>query len=159
MDVSTGIASLRLLVEMSGLLVNERDRQKAAAIQIDFTNQVIQTQSHVLELLGSVIDQERLIPTLEQRIRDLEAAKAEKQRYVLAKLGTEREFFAYCLRPPAELLERADEVSHFVCQPCFEIGKKVVLCGSGIGSGEFCEAGNEVGHLLAFGFGGGGCNS
>jgi hypothetical protein len=23
--------------------------------------------------------------------------------------------------------------------------------GSGIGSGEFCEAGNEVGHLLAFG--------
>lgn len=146
MDVSTGIASLRGLVEIGGLLVNERDRQKAAAIQIDFTNKVIEAQTHLLELLGTVISQQGQIGALEKRCRDMEAAQAEKERYVLAKLGTEREFFAYRLRPSAELVERAGEVEHFVCQPCFEAGKKVVLSGNGDGYWEcpVCKNGAQV---------------
>ena len=147
MDVSTGIASLRGLVEISGLLVNERDRQKAAAIQIEFTNKVIEAQTHLLELLGTVIDQQRQIGALEQRCSDMAAAQAEKQRYVLAKVGTEREFFAYRLRASAELVERADEVEHFACQPCLEGGKKVVLSGNGDGYWEcpVCKHGAQAG--------------
>lgn len=146
MDVSTGLASLRAAVELGGLLVNERDRQKAAAIQIDFTNKLTEAQTQLMELLGTVIDQQRLIATLEKRVREMEASKAEKERYVLSKIGTEREFFAYRLRPSAELVERADEVEHFVCHPCFEGGKKVVIHGNGDGYWEcpVCKDGAQV---------------
>ena len=135
------------LVELGKGLVNERDRQKAAAIQIEFTNKLIELQTHVQQLLGTVIDKQGLISSLEQRVRDLEASQAEKERYVLAKLGTEREFYAYRLRPSAELLQRADEVEHFVCQPCFEADKKVVLSGNGGGYWEcpVCKHGAQAG--------------
>lgn len=133
MDISTGLASFSALSEIVGLLVNERDRQKAAALQIDFTNKLLEAQTHLSQLQGTVIEQQRLVSALEQRIRDMTAREAEKERYVLAKVGAEREFFAYRLRAATELVERADEVSHFICQPCFEAGKKIVLSGNGDG--------------------------
>ena len=137
MDISSLItsasASFSALKDLGGLLLNERDRQKAAAIHIQFTEKLIDTQTQLLQVLSTVTEQQRQIPILEQRIRDLEAGRAEKQRYVLAKLGAEREFFVYRLRDAAELNERADEVPHTVCQPCFEAGKKVVLVGNGDG--------------------------
>ena len=131
--ISSASASYTVLRDLGAALMNERDRQKAAAIHVQFTEKLIDAQAQLLQVLGAVTDQQRNIPILEQRIRDLEAQRAEKERYELAKVGTEREFFAYRLRAPAELVERADEVSHFACQPCFEAGKKVVLSGNGDG--------------------------
>lgn len=147
MDLSTGIASLQGLAHLVGLLVNERDSQKAAAIQIEFSNKLIEAQTHLTQLLGTVIDQQGRIGTLEQRLRDMVAVQAEKERYVLAKVGTEREFFAYALRDLAEQKERRTEVAHFACQPCFELGKKVVLSGNGDGYWECpaCKHGAQTG--------------
>lgn len=146
MDVSTGLASFSALKEIAGLLVNERDRQKAAAIQIEFTNKLIEAQAHLTQLLGTVIDQQGRIGTLEQRVRDMQAREAEKARYVLSKMGTEREFFAYRLRATTELQEGIGEVDHFICQPCFDGGKKVVLSGNGDGYWECpaCKHGAQV---------------
>lgn len=145
-EIGASIASLLTLKDVSVALVNERDRQKATAIQVEFTGKLFELQTHVQQLLDTVIQKQRLVATLEQRIRDLEAASAEKARYVLAKMGTEREFFAYRLRASAELVERADEVENFVCQPCFEIGKKLVLVGNGDGYWEcpVCRHGAQI---------------
>lgn len=157
MDIPTLIASasagFSTLKDLGGLLLDERDRQKAAAIHLQFTEKLIDTQSQLLQVLSSVIEQQRQIPVLEQRIRDLEADRAEKARYVLAKLGSRREFFAYRLRDAAELDERKGETPHALCQPCFEAGKKVVLAGNGEGywgcpvckHGAQVEAGGETG--------------
>ncbi len=146
-EIGTAIAALSALKDLGAGLVNERDRQKAAAIQVEFTNKLIEAQAQLTELLGTVISQQGKIGVLEKHVRDMEAAKAEKERYVLAKVGTEREFFAYRLRTSTELVERPDEVSHFVCQPCFESGKKVVLSGNGDGYWEcaVCKHGAQVG--------------
>jgi len=145
-EIGASITALSALKDVSVALINERDRQKAATIQIEFTSKLIEFQSHIQQLLGTVIEKQGLIAALEQRVRDLEAASAEQSRYVLAKLGTEREFFAYRLRPSAELVERADEVEHFVCQPCFQNGKKIVLSGNGDGYWEcpICKVGAQV---------------
>lgn len=132
-EIGASIASFSALKDVSIALINERDRQKAAAIQIEFTSKLIELQAHVQQLLGTIVDKQGLIAALEQRIRDLEAASAEQGRYVLSNLGTDREFFAYRLRPRAELMERTDEVGHFVCQPCFQVGKKFVLSSNGDG--------------------------
>lgn len=146
-EIGSAIAAFSAMKDLASGLVNERDRQKAAAIEVEFTNKFIEAQTHLTQLLGTVINQQGHIGTLEKRIRDMEAAQAEKERYVLAKVGTEREFFAYRLRAPAELTERIDEVEHFVCQPCFETGKKVVLSGNGDGYWECpaCKHGAQTG--------------
>lgn len=147
MEFASAIASFSALKDLGAALIGERDRQKAAAIEVEFNKQLIEAQTHLAQLLGTVIDQQGRIGTLEKRVRDMEAAQAEKERYVLAKVGTEREFFAYRLRDPAELTERVDEVEHFICQPCFETGKKVVLSGNGDGYWECpaCKHGAQTG--------------
>lgn len=146
-EISAAITAFSTLKDLAIGLVGERDRQKAAAIEVEFTNKLIEAQTHVMQLLGTVIEQQGRISALEQRLRDIEAAQAEKERYVLAKLGTGREFFAYRLRPGAELKNGVSEVEHFVCQPCFDAGKKVVLDGNGAGywGCSVCKHGADVG--------------
>jgi hypothetical protein len=127
MDIPLLLSSLNASKNLVGSLVDERDRQKAAAIQIDLTNKIIEAQSQISEILAAIIDKDGRIQTLTERNRHLEAQQSEKARYRLAKLGTAGQFFAYQLRPVAELPERSDEPEHFVCQPCLEDGKKRVL--------------------------------
>ena len=132
-EISAAITAFSTLKDLAVGLVGERDRQKAAAIEVEFTHKLIEAQSHLTQLLGTVIEQQGRIGALEKRLRDMEAAQAEKERYVLAKLGAGGEFFAYRSRPSAEFEEGVSEVEHFVCQPCFDGGKKVVLSGNGDG--------------------------
>jgi hypothetical protein len=127
------MASFRALWDVGALLLNERDRHKALAIQIDFANKLIAAQTQASELLSAVIEQKRQIGLLDETVRNMKAHQAEKERYALAKVGTVGEFTAYRLRGAAELDERRDELPHFVCQPCFEAGTKRVLQGNGDG--------------------------
>ena len=140
-------ASLAVLKDLGGAWLNERDSQKAAAIKLDFSEKLLDAHAKFGELLGSVIEQQGRAQTLEQQVRDMEAAKAEKERYALTDMGSGGQFFAYRLRDAAELRERADEVPHFVCQPCFEAGKKHVLIhnGSGYWDCPCCKHGRQVG--------------
>ena len=133
MDVNALISSLTSIGAIGKALIDERDSQKLATLKSDLTNKIIEAQSQFMQLHSTIIEQQRSILTLEQRIRELEAAGAEKARYQLTKLGTQREFFAYALRPDTELPEGTSEVAHFLCQPCFDAGKKVVLTGNGEG--------------------------
>ena len=133
MEIGSAIAAFSALKDLGAALIGERDRQKAAAIEVEFNKQLIEAQTQLAELLGTVIDQQGRVGALEQRVRDVEAAQAEKERYVLAKVGNQGEFFAYRLRDATELTERVSEVPHLVCQPCFEVGKKIVLTGNGSG--------------------------
>lgn len=127
MDASLLVSSVSSALELGRLLVNERDRQKAAAIQTDLTDKLIQAQAQVSQVLGAIIEKDGLIQSLVERVRELEAKQTERARYQLAKLGTVGDFFAYRLRPATELVERSDEPAHFLCQPCFDAGKKSVL--------------------------------
>lgn len=127
MDIPLLISSLAGAREAVGMLINERDRQKAAAIQIDLSEKLLQAQALLAEVLGAVISKDAAIGALTERNRQLEAAQSEKARYELAELSVGGHLFAYRLRAAAELSERANEPPHFVCQPCFEGGKKGVL--------------------------------
>ena len=133
MDVTTLVSSLAAAADLSRLVINERDRQKLAGLQIELSEKILTAQTQLSQLLGTVIDQQRLIPALEKRIRDLEHAAAEKERYELAKVGSVGPFFAYRQRETADDGDGAREVDHFLCQPCFDSGKKAVLTGNGSG--------------------------
>lgn len=146
MDINALISSLSSISNIGKALIDERDRQKLASLQIELTNKIIEAQSQLSQVLGTVIEQQRLIPILEQKIRQLEAGEAEKARYQLIKLGTSREFFVYALRSDPESLKSNDEPQHYLCQPCFDAGKKAVLHGNGEGYWKcpICDKGAQV---------------
>lgn len=133
-ELASTVTLLGGVKDLAGALINERDSQKAAALKIDLTEKVINAQAQLLQVHSAVIEKDGLVQTLTERIRKLEADKAERDRYKLAVLGTEGQFLAYRLREPAELAERADEPPHFLCQTCFDIeSKKSVLIHNGDG--------------------------
>jgi hypothetical protein len=123
MDINILTACINSAVDLARGLIDARDRQVAAAIQVDPTEKLIQAQAQLFEVSKAIADKDAALHALLQRNRELEAAERDKGRYQLAKLGVAGDFFAYQLRPPAELLERQDELPHFVCQPCFDLGK------------------------------------
>lgn len=131
MDLPTIITSLATAHTLVGALLNERDSQKAAAIKIELTEKITAAQIQLSQVLAAIIEKDALVHRLTERNRELEAAQREKERYRLTRVGSLGEAFAYQLRPVAELRERNDEPSHFVCQPCFDAGKKAVLTMQG----------------------------
>jgi len=137
MDVPSLIASssaaYTVVKDLIGALLNERDREKAAAIKLDLFEKLAEAQAQLLQVQSGALALQGQVFTLQERNRQLEAARSEKERYELAKIGTEGEFFAYRLRSVAELDKGAGEVAHLLCQPCFDTGKKYVLAGNGDG--------------------------
>lgn len=123
MDITALASSLSATFELGKLIVNERDTNKLSALQHELSEKIIDAQTQLSQVLGTVIEQQRHIPVLEERIRELEREAAEKERYVLDRVGNIGDFFVYRLRAEAE----DGEVDHFLCQPCFDAGKKGVL--------------------------------
>ena len=123
MDISALVSSVTGAAQLTRLLVDERDRQKTATIQIDLTDKIAQAQIQLTQVLGAIIEKDGLIQSLTERVRELETQQSEKARYQRRKVGSVGDFYAYALRPPAELVERSDEPEHFLCQPCLDIRK------------------------------------
>ncbi|WP_237736655.1 hypothetical protein [Delftia acidovorans] len=131
---------------IAAALVQERDREKIAALKIDLTDKILELQTKLLEVQSAVVLEREALRAAHERIRDLESDQREKARYELAKLGTLGDFFAYRLRPQAELSDRASEPTHFLCQTCFDSSKKSVLVHNGEGYWEclLCKTGRQT---------------
>lgn len=127
MDIATTAQHLGQTIQLVGLLLSERDRQKVAAIKTELTEKILSAQAELSNILSSVIAKDVLIQSLTQENSDLKAAQRERERYRLAMLSPASGLFAYRLRPQSELVERSDEPPHFLCQPCFDSGRKTVL--------------------------------
>ena len=131
METATVLAALQgsyaFLKEVGGFAINERDRQKLAAVQIDLTDKIMQAQAEIIKIQDTIAHKSILLRAAQERISEMEGKQRERSRYELAKLGTVGDFFAYKLRAPGELTERANEPEHFLCQPCFDADKKSVL--------------------------------
>lgn len=126
-DLSMLITTLAQAKGFVELLVAERDRQKAAAIHIQLTDQITKAQLSLLEAINAAGQQAEALAVARERVRQLEAQQRERERYQLVELAAGLGIFGYGLRPAAELAERANEPAHFLCQPCFDTGRKAVL--------------------------------
>lgn len=115
------IASFNVLKDIGTAFIGERDRQKALAIELDFTKQLIDLQSKLVEVLSAAVAKDALYQAQTDRIRQIEAAAGEKERYELVQISAVGNFFAYGLRAPSELAHRPQEPKHFLCQACLDI--------------------------------------
>lgn len=124
-EIQSAIASLGMLRTIGAALVAERDRQKAAAIEIQYTDQILELQASLLNVFGAANQQAEALRTATERVRELEAEQRERKRYELVEPVAG--FFAQRLRSATELSERANEPVHMLCQACFDGGRKAVL--------------------------------
>lgn len=96
-------------------------------------------------MLAAVIDKDQTIQVLRDQVRALEQAQNERDRYQ-GRRRARRHYFVYKLRAPTDPKKRADEPVHFLCQTCFDAGKKSVLLHNGDGYWfcHLCEKGRRV---------------
>lgn len=140
MDISLLISTITGAKQLADALIGERDRQKAATIQIDLTEKIAQAQLQLLEVIGTLATQGDELRVVSKRLGELESNERERERYQLAELTPGRGAFAYRLRPAAELIERQDEPAHFVCQPCLDIRRHKVVLHVNPGGAIVCPA-------------------
>jgi ribosomal protein L37AE/L43A len=141
--ISSTVNALNILREVTERLIVERDRQKLLALEIEFQKRFAELQTKFIEISSILVEQRATGERQQNRITELEAEHAERQRYELSEIGAFGKFFAYRLRDPSELTERVSEPPHFLCQPCFDAGKKGILRRSSHGywSCPLCNAG------------------
>lgn len=129
MDVTTisgVIAGMNSAIAMLKTVVSERDSQLVLKLESELFQKLNTVQLEYTKLLDHKHQADEKNRQLTFRIHELEAAQSERERYGLDRIGS-LDSFAYKLRPPEQLSERKNEPSHFICQPCFDSGKKGVL--------------------------------
>lgn len=144
-EISAFLSSVGAAKEIGSALVGERDREKLLALKLEFLEQLVDLGQKTVDIQNTMFEKDARIRELLETVSDLQRRKSEEDRYVLQNLGTGGiEFFAYALRPAAELADRKDEAPHFLCQPCFNAGKKSVLISNGDGHWRCSACGNGV---------------
>jgi len=127
LEISAALASLSSLMGIAKTAVEARDDAKAKQAISDMSDRLMAALQGALGLAENASSLRMRLDEAEAELAKLKSEVSERSRYQLAKLGTAGDFFAYRLRPAAELVERQDEPAHFLCQPCLDGGKKVVL--------------------------------
>lgn len=127
MDISTAVSSLAAAQGLLSALISERDTRVTDAARTDLTEKILIAQTQLAQLQTVLIEQNATIADLTQRLRELETARLERERYFLDHLVPGLPYKALRLKPRELLKDRVDEIDHFVCQPCMDMGVKAVL--------------------------------
>jgi hypothetical protein len=131
-DAATGLVKIRDTVKFGEAVINLQG-QIVAALRAASAAQQRET-----EMAGE-------ISALKDQLTKMEAWEAEKQRYQLVQLPPS--IFVYELKPESA----AGEPKHYICQTCYQRGKKSILHGGEENSGVHllqcheCGAKHQVG--------------
>ncbi len=124
-----GIATLftqsKAVFELSTALIAERDKRKADTIKVELNEHIINLQITLRETNDYINNLQGKNADLRKQNQELKEKLEERGNYQLVKMKGDGEFFAY--------QSKGSEETHFVCQPCFDNGKKAVLLGNGRG--------------------------
>jgi Zn finger protein HypA/HybF involved in hydrogenase expression len=128
MDITQGLTDIRgalgALQSASNIiktLAGLRSEGERSTKLIELQSQIVAAQASAIQAnlaQSNLIDR---VHQLEAQIAQMEAWSAEKQRYELKAISTGA--FAYALKTDAS----GTEPAHYICQPCYEKGKKRIL--------------------------------
>jgi hypothetical protein len=112
--ISGGLSALSAAKDITQGLMSLRDTAKFQSAVVELQGKILAAQSDQFTLLETVRE-------LKEKMAQLEAWEAEKQRYQLTDYGERT--FAYSLKPEAS----DGEPQHRLCAACFQQGKKGIL--------------------------------
>ena len=117
-EIYAGLGAFKTMLDIAQTFRDLSDATARKAAVIELQEKIISAQSAQAMLIQRVSE-------LEAEMARMEKWETEKQRYQLKSLPPG--VFVYALKP-----EKADgEPHHYICQNCYESGKKSHLHGSG----------------------------
>jgi Zn finger protein HypA/HybF involved in hydrogenase expression len=120
-DLSGALGALQSASNIIKTLAGLRSESERSAKLIELQSQIVAAQISAIQAntaQSNLIDRVR---QLEAQIAKMETWSAEKQRYELKAVSTRA--FAYALKAEAS----GSEPFHYICQNCYEKGKKSIL--------------------------------
>lgn len=132
----TAITAVKEGLEILKGAVSARDdsliRNAEIALQEKLSNVLLTSLSQVEATHSLELEAQQLrmqVQSLTEQVNALKAKQEERGRYQLAQVGQIGRVYAYELRSTPEAPE--SEPHHYLCQPCFDQGKKGVLADQG----------------------------
>lgn len=135
-EIGTAIASARALIDIAKAGLEARDDAKVQAALIDLNAKLLDASTAALDSLSKASKLHVELSQLKEAHASLQRRLDEKDSYRLSSVAFGKH--AYELKP--ELAQQGNQ-HHYVCQGCFDAGKKFVLqfdSSEHFGSSFFC---------------------
>jgi len=127
-EISAAITGMNGVLQLLGDAIAGRDEKKINAAISQLKDRLFDTQSANLELVQRLHAAQARIHALIEENAQLKAQIADRLLYRLHNLHKgEGFFFAYRYQPPGLNAQFGETPLHYLCQPCFDGGKKAVL--------------------------------
>ena len=124
MEIASALAGLKALIEVTKVAVDARDDTKVKGALIDMQSRLMDAMTAALESQATAHSLQLALHQEQEKARALEMKLQERARYTLAQIAPGQGAMAYRFEPDEE---GSPTPSHYVCQPCFDQGRKSVL--------------------------------
>lgn len=127
--ISAAVNSLRLAKDIGSAAVELRDFNQMAGEFAKMNGELLKAQDALFAHNASLLELHGKYADACDELRKMKDALNERGRYALFEIGAGK--FAYRLKVggagEAVAVPGADEPMHYLCQPCFDAGRKMVL--------------------------------
>jgi hypothetical protein len=120
MDLSTALSSVSATFGLARAALDARDDAKLRAAMVDMQQQLFEAMSGAAALATRCYELEKARQEAETRAREAEASLREREAHELRPLRPGA--YAYAKRG-----QEPDANGPWLCQPCYDNGRKVVL--------------------------------
>lgn len=127
-EISGAIGAISATVTTLKTALAARDEAKIDAAMSDLKDRLFDLQTANLELVEGLHTAQSEIHTLVEEVKELKAKLRERGLYTLHNLakGTDH-FWAYRYQGDDGTSDGTSATPHYLCQPCFDSGRKIVL--------------------------------
>lgn len=127
--ISAAVSSLRIAKDIGTAAVELRDWNQLSGEIAKMNGELLKAQDALFAHNASLLELHGKYADVCDELRKLKDAANERGRYALFEIGAGK--FAYRLKVggagEAVAVPGADEPMHYLCQPCFDAGRKMVL--------------------------------
>jgi cell division protein FtsB len=145
MAIGQGLNALKATSDIVKAMVGLRDQAQILENTIKLTTQITSIQNALFNAQQEQAALVKQIDGLNSKIASMEKWEAEKNRYQLKKLPPG--VYVYSLKPDAA----GEEEAHYICQTCYQRGKKSILNKDEDWNGTYNLMCNECDKNLAVG--------
>lgn len=119
------ISSIQLALNVAQALRTTKSASEREAEFVKLSAAITDAYRHAADAYSRETALSKRVGELEQEVMNLKDWGADKQRYELKQIGDG--YFAYATKPGME----QGEPAHYLCQRCYQHGKKAILAFTG----------------------------
>jgi Zn finger protein HypA/HybF involved in hydrogenase expression len=120
-DLGGALGALQTASNIVKTFAGLRSDNERSAKLVELTNQIVAAQTGAIQANAAQAKLINRVDELEKELMRFETWTAEKQRYELKEIAIGS--FAYAVKKETQ----GSEPMHFICQTCYENGKKRIL--------------------------------